>query len=119
MLDKVVLLVKAGNGGDGVVSFRRERFVPYGGADGGNGGTGGAVIIKADAGISNLNMFKNKRHYLAGNGSYGGGQKKHGKKGKTLVLTVPVGTIVLNKTIEAESDFISDLIQSGEQVVVA
>ena len=119
MIDKVVVVVKAGNGGNGAVSFRREKFVPFGGPDGGDGGDGGDVLIKAAPGMSNLNAFKHKRHYRAGNGDNGGGQKKHGKGGKPLVLTVPTGTVVLEKTQIGGNEIIVDLAQLGEQVIVA
>ena len=119
MFDRVEIVVKAGNGGNGVVSFRRERFVPFGGPDGGDGGDGGDVVIMADSGVTDLRAFKQKRVYRAGDGRNGKGKKKHGKKGENLILTVPVGTVVSYKTQIGGHGFIADLEQSGQQVVMA
>lgn len=118
MFDRVEIAVKAGNGGDGAVSFRREKFVPFGGPDGGDGGDGGDVVITADPSISSLRMFKRKRLYQAGNGGYGKGKKKHGKKGADLILRVPVGTIARDKTRINGGVLIADCEQPGQQVVV-
>ena len=119
MLDKVGILIKAGAGGDGAVSFRHERFVPFGGPDGGDGGNGGDVVIMADSGIANLGIFKRKRLYRAGDGANGKGKKKHGKRGEDLVLRVPVGTIALDKTRISSEALIADLEQLGQHAVVA
>ena len=119
MFDRVEIRVKAGDGGDGAVSFRREKFVPFGGPDGGDGGNGGNVVIMADPSITSLRMFKRKRLYRAGNGKEGMGRKKHGKEGGDLVLKAPMGTIVLDKTRESSEVLIADLEQSNQQVVVA
>ena len=83
MFDTVEIVVLAGDGGDGVVSFRREKYVPFGGPDGGDGGNGGGVVIMADASVTDLRAFKKKGRYRAGDGKKGGGQKKHGKRGQT------------------------------------
>jgi len=119
MFDWVEIVVKAGNGGNGVVSFRREKFVPFGGPDGGDGGRGGDVIIKADPAVTSLRSFKNKRYYRAIAGSGGKGKRQHGKKGQDLVLTVPIGTMVLNKLQIGGDTLIADLEETGQQVVVA
>lgn len=119
MFDRVEIVVRAGNGGDGVVSFRREKFVPFGGPDGGDGGDGGDVVIMADSGITDLHLFKQKRFYRAGDGRNGKGKKKHGKKGENLILTVPAGTVVSYKTQIGDHALIADLEQSGQQVVTA
>ena len=119
MFDRVEIVVKVGNGGDGVVSFRREKFVPFGGPDGGDGGDGGDVVIMADSGVTDLRLFKQKRFYRAGDGRNGKGKKKHGKKGKDLILTVPVGTVVSYKTQIGSHALIADLEQPGQQVVMA
>ncbi len=119
MFDRAEIVVRAGKGGDGVVSFRREKFVPYGGPDGGDGGDGGSVIIRADSSVAGLRIFKQKRFYKAANGKNGGGQKKRGKKGDDLIITVPVGTVVWNKTQIAGDALIADLEQPGQQVAVA
>lgn len=119
MFDRAEIEVKAGTGGNGIVSFRREKFVPFGGPDGGDGGEGGDVIIKADSGIDNLRMFRRRRFYRAADGNNGRGKRKHGKKGEDLILTVPVGTVVSYKTQIGSDALIADLEQPGQQVVVA
>jgi len=119
MLDRIEIEVKAGDGGDGVVSFRREKFVPYGGPDGGDGGDGGEVVIGADSSVTSLYQLKWKRFYQAGDGKNGRGKKQHGKKGKALILKVPRGTVVLSKTQIGDDALIADLEQPGQQIVVA
>jgi len=119
LFDRAEITVKAGKGGDGVVSFRREKFVPFGGPDGGDGGDGGDVVIRADSSVTSLRIFKQKRFCRAVDGKSGGGKKKHGRKGEDLVLTVPVGTVVSHKTQIGGDALIADLEQPGQQVVVA
>jgi len=119
MFDRVEIIVKAGDGGDGVVSFRREKFVPFGGPDGGDGGDGGDVLIVADSAVTSLRGFKQRRFYRAADGRDGKGKRQHGKKGEDLVLTVPVGTMVLRKLQIGGDDLIADLEQPGQQAVVA
>jgi len=86
MYDKAEIKVKAGNGGDGAVSFRREKFAPLGGPDGGDGGPGGDVVLMADQSVASLRLFKRNRLYRAGDGGSGKGQKKKGKKGVQRTL---------------------------------
>ncbi len=119
MFDRVEIVVRAGAGGDGVVSFRREKFVAFGGPDGGDGGDGGHVIIMADPAVTSLRGFKQKRFYRAADGKSGRGKRQHGKKGPNLVLTVPAGTIVLSKMQIGDDALIADLEQPGQQAVVA
>ena len=119
MFDRTGIGVKAGDGGDGAVSFRREKFVPFGGPDGGDGGDGGDVIILADSSVTSLRIFKPKRLYRAEDGKDGKGKRKHGKKGEDLILKVPVGTVVSNKTQIGGDALLADLAQPGQQVVVA
>ena len=119
MFDRAEIGVKAGDGGDGVVSFRREKWVPFGGPDGGNGGDGGDVVMVADPSVTSLKMLRHKRFYRAAKGKNGGSKKKHGRKGENLILTVPRGTAVSNKTQIGDNTIIADLEQSGQQVVVA
>jgi len=119
MFDSTEIKVRAGGGGNGIVSFRREKFVPFGGPDGGDGGRGGDVVLVADNGISSLRLFRQKRRYRAADGKDGGGKRQHGKKGEDLVIMVPVGTVVSNKTQISGSALIADLMQSGQRVVVA
>ena len=119
MFDKVEIEVKAGDGGGGVISFRREKFVPFGGPDGGDGGGGGDVIVMADSSVDSLQVFGGRRFYKASDGDDGKGKKRHGKKGENLILAVPAGTVVLRKTQIADDALIADLKQPGQQVVVA
>jgi GTP-binding protein len=118
MIDKIEIMVKSGDGGCGAVSFRREKFVPFGGPDGGDGGDGGDVVIVADTELSSLRAFRRKRIYLAADGKNGRGKRKHGKKGAALMLAVPVGTVVSFKTQMGGTAVIADLAQPGQQVVV-
>jgi len=119
MFDRVEIRVKAGDGGDGAISFRREKYVPYGGPDGGDGGDGGDVLIIADSSITNLRTFKKGRLYRAGNGENGKGQKKHGRKGINLVLKVPVGTVAWNEISGNEMELLADCEKPGQRVVLA
>jgi len=111
--------VKAGDGGDGMISFRRERYVPFGGPDGGKGGNGGNVMVKADGSVTSLREFRQKRLYRAEDGGNGGGKRKHGRSGENLVLAVPAGTVISYKTEAGTGVFIADLEQAGEEVAVA
>ena len=119
MFDQVEIVVKAGNGGDGVISFRREKYVPFGGPDGGDGGDGGDVVIKAGSDVTTLRIFKHKRLYRAADGKDGMRKRKHGKKGKSLIVPVPVGTVVSHKMQIGDDAGIADLAQPGQQIVVA
>ena len=92
--DYAKVYVKGGDGGNGVVSFRREKYVPAGGPNGGDGGRGGDVILVADPGLRTLVDFKYKRHYKAKRGEHGQGKNMHGKSGEDLIIKVPVGTLV-------------------------
>lgn len=118
MIDEIEIKIKAGNGGNGSVSFRREKYVPFGGPDGGDGGDGGDVIILADPGITSLRMFRRNKLYRAGTGEDGKGRKKHGKQGEDLILKVPVGSIALDSTVAGEV-LIADWETPGQQVIVA
>ena len=119
MFDNIGIRVKAGDGGGGVVSFRREKFVPFGGPDGGDGGEGGNVILVADASVTSLRLFKRNRLYKAADGKDGRGKKQHGKKGEDLLLRVPAGTVVSDNTRTGSEALIADLEQPGRQAVVA
>ena len=88
MFDRIEIVIRSGNGGDGAISFRREKFVPFGGPDGGDGGDGGDVVVIAREAVSGLTALQYKRHYRADDGGHGKGKKKHGKKGESLVLEV-------------------------------
>jgi len=119
MIDKVEILVKSGAGGDGIISFRREKFVPFGGPDGGDGGNGGDVIVRAEPASASLRKYRHRKRYLAGEGGNGGNKKKHGRNGSDLILSVPPGTLVTKKTVLPGEEICADLEEAGEQVVVA
>jgi len=118
VFDRAEIEVRAGAGGAGIVSFRREKYIPFGGPDGGDGGDGGDVIIRADPSVDSLRILSRKRFYRAADGRDGRGKKQHGKKGRNLVLTVPVGTVVSCKTQVSGDALIADLEQPGQQAVV-
>jgi len=115
-VDKVKLYVKAGDGGDGAVAFLREKFRPKGGPAGGDGGKGGDVIFVATKNKHTLYDLKFKKHLKAENGRPGGGKKKHGRKGKDLVVEVPVGTVVKDANT---GEIIADLTEDGQKAVIA
>ncbi|WP_101772630.1 GTPase ObgE [Peptostreptococcus faecalis] len=115
-IDKARIFVKAGNGGNGAVSFRREKYVPAGGPDGGDGGRGSSIIIEADTGLRTLMDFKYKKKYLGDNGENGAKRNRAGKNGEDTTLKVPEGTIVRD---EKTGLVIADLKKSGDKVVVA
>lgn len=114
--DQAKIYVEAGKGGNGVSSFRREKFVPMGGPDGGHGGRGGNVVLAVNPRLNTLLSFRHKTHFRAERGGNGGGQKKQGKSGQDLTVQVPPGTVVR----DAESaELLADLIKAADQVVVA
>jgi GTPase len=115
-IDSASINVKAGNGGNGAVSFHREKYVPAGGPDGGDGGRGGSVILIVEDGVRTLADFRYKRHYKAEHGGNGGGANCSGKSGEDLIIKVPVGTIVKN---EETGHIMADLTKEGQQVVIA
>ncbi|MDI3534211.1 MAG: GTPase [Thermosediminibacterales bacterium] len=115
-IDKVKIYVKGGDGGNGIVSFRREKYVPRGGPDGGDGGRGGNVVLKVDTGLHTLIDFQYKKHYKAKRGQHGSGSNKHGKSAEDMIIRVPPGTVVK----DAETgDVIADLVKPGQTAVVA
>jgi len=115
-IDKAKIFVKAGNGGNGAVSFRREKYVPAGGPDGGDGGKGASVIFEVDNDLRTLMDFKYQRKYVATPGGDGSKKRQAGKNGEDLVLKVPAGTIIRD---EATGKIIADLKEEGERAVVA
>ncbi len=119
MYDKAEIRVKAGNGGSGAVTFRREKFVPFGGPDGGSGGQGGNVVLLADQQTASLRLFKRNQLYRAGDGGDGKGQKKKGKQGDDLVLRVPIGTIVWQENMTSGRTIYGDLTENGQELIIA
>jgi len=115
-VDQVVITVQAGYGGDGIVTFRHEKFVPRGGPSGGNGGRGGSVIIRADGSLNTLVDLRYKRKYEAKKGGNGGSNDKHGKDGEDIIIRVPVGTVV---TDIASGNVIADLASDGQEFAAA
>ncbi|QNO13593.1 GTPase ObgE [Alkalicella caledoniensis] len=114
-VDKTKIYVKAGDGGHGAATFRREKYVAYGGPDGGDGGTGGSIIFRADPNINTLIDFRFKRKHKAENGVNGARKKCHGRRGENLVLNIPVGTIVR----EAQTGhLIADLSEEGQEEII-
>lgn len=115
-VDEAEITVTAGKGGDGSASFRREKFIPRGGPDGGDGGRGGSVYLEGNSGLNTLADFRHKRSYKAQNGQGGSGRQKTGKSGEDIVIRVPLGTIVS----DAETgERIGDVTEDGQQLVVA
>src|SRR5947209_20192507 len=115
-VDRVDIEVQGGRGGNGCVSFRREKYVPHGGPDGGDGGEGGSVVIVAKNGVNNLAGLSHHRFWRATSGSPGSGANKQGKSAEDLIIEVPPGTLV----IDAKAGFVlKDLTHDGESVIAA
>ena len=115
-LDQAKIFVKAGNGGSGSSSFRREKFIEFGGPDGGDGGNGGSVILIAEENLNTLIDFRFQQHFKAERGQNGMGKKKTGKAGKDLILKVPVGTQIFE---EDNNTLIDDLKKIGQKIIIA
>lgn len=115
-LDEVAIHVAAGNGGDGSASFRREKFIPYGGPDGGDGGSGGSVWLEADEGLNTLADFRHERRFRAERGENGMGSQRTGRSGRDITIFVPTGTIVRNRETGEQ---LGDLTRHGERLLVA
>lgn len=114
--DHTKIYVKAGDGGNGSIHFRREKFTPFGGPDGGDGGRGGSVYMEATSNLNTLIDYRYRQHFKAGAGAPGMRQKMHGAKGEDIVLKVPRGTVVRDA---ATNDVIADLVEDGQRVMVA
>jgi GTPase len=114
--DRANVFIQGGRGGDGCISFRREKFVPKGGPDGGDGGDGGDVVLVADPGLRDLSRFKQAAHFRAQRGTHGRGAGKHGRRGEALEIGVPVGTQVRVRETE---QLLADLAHPGASVTVA
>jgi GTP-binding protein len=115
-VDEATIEVRAGDGGNGCVSFRREKYIPFGGPDGGDGGDGGSIYMQADSSINTLVDFRHNRKFLAQRGGNGMGRNCTGKSGEDLVIRVPVGTIVHEDETE---ETIGELLRDGQQLLVA
>ena len=115
-VDEASIQVSAGNGGNGSASFRREKYIQFGGPDGGDGGRGGCVFLEGDSGLNTLVDFRHKRKYNAQNGQGGSGRNMTGKSGEDIVIRVPLGTIV---TDEETGDQVGEVTEAGQQLLVA
>jgi len=115
-VDQVKIQVLAGKGGDGCVSFRREKFIPKGGPDGGNGGNGGNVILKVDSNLRTLLDFRYRRKFKAQNGKHGQGSNCTGARGENLTIKVPPGTIIYD---DSQNEIFADLITNGQELIIA
>jgi GTP-binding protein len=115
-IDEASVVVQSGNGGNGCVSFRREKFIPKGGPDGGDGGHGGSVVFRATTRKRTLHDFWHQKHFRAPSGAHGQGRQKTGRSGKDLVVEVPPGTLIYNADT---GDLIKDFTEDGETAVIA
>jgi GTP-binding protein len=116
LVDEAEITVTAGNGGNGCIGFRREKFIPLGGPDGGDGGDGGNVWLQADENLNTLVDFRHQRAFKAQRGENGMGQQRYGKGGEDITITVPIGTVVHNVDTD---EVIGDLTRHGERLQVA
>lgn len=114
-IDEVIITVVSGKGGDGSVSFRREKFVPRGGPDGGDGGDGGSVYFRASRNLNTLVKFRGQKIFKAQSGEAGAGRQKHGKYGDDLIIDVPVGTIIRNCE---NNQVLADLTEEDQKVLI-
>jgi GTP-binding protein len=115
-VDRVTIDVQAGRGGDGCMSFRREKYVPRGGPDGGDGGDGGSIIIVAEPGVDSLSALAHRRLWRAERGAHGQGSNCHGRSAEDIILRVPPGTVVIDST---HGMVLKDLSRSGDRVIAA
>ncbi len=114
-LDLAKIKVRSGSGGNGAVSFRKEKFIEFGGPDGGNGGKGGDVIIRTQESLNTLIDFSYRRNFFAGNGKSGSGRQRHGSNGSDVILHVPIGTEILD---ESRSVLLFDLVTKDQQIIL-
>ncbi|MFC4618138.1 GTPase ObgE [Camelliibacillus cellulosilyticus] len=115
-VDQVKVYVKGGDGGNGMVAFRREKYVPNGGPAGGDGGRGGNVIFKVDEGLRTLMDFRFQRHFKAARGENGGPKNQHGRNATDLIVSVPPGTMVYD---DETGEWLADLVDHGQQAIIA
>jgi GTP-binding protein len=119
MIDRIAIAIRGGDGGNGIVSFRREKYVPRGGPDGGDGGKGGDVVFEASHSVRNLKELGRRRIYKADRGRHGQGANKHGRNAEDLVLKVPVGTQLTRIDVDGSEKPAGDLTEAGMRIVVA
>lgn len=119
MVFEKTIVVMGGHGGDGCVSFRREKYVPFGGPDGGDGGNGGDVIITGNSNLIDLSGLGRRKEFAAEDGRRGGGSRRRGRKGEDLVMSVPVGTMVFAGGLSKTGTLLADLKAPGQRVLVA
>ncbi|HTS01742.1 MAG TPA: GTPase ObgE, partial [Thermoanaerobaculia bacterium] len=115
-IDEAVIHVAGGDGGNGCVAFRREKFVPHGGPSGGDGGDGGSVTLVADASLNTLYPFRFTKRFAAGRGGHGSGNNRHGRNGAGREVAVPVGTVVRDRET---GELLGDLVSAGQTLLVA
>jgi len=115
-VDRVKIHVEAGKGGDGCLSFRREKYVPRGGPDGGDGGKGGSIVVRAEDGVNHLAALAQRKQWKAKAGGNGQGKNRHGRSAQDIIIRVPPGTVI----VDADGDFVlKDLVAAGDSVVAA
>ncbi len=114
-IDEVQINLVSGKGGDGAIHFRREKYVPRGGPDGGDGGYGASVILEAKSTLNTLSSFRNRKDFRAPDGSRGGGNNQTGRSAEDLIIYVPPGTLAYDADT---NDLLGDLVADGEQLVV-
>jgi GTP-binding protein len=115
-IDRATVRVQAGDGGSGIISFRREKFVPLGGPDGGEGGRGGSVIVRGDANLSTLLDYTYRDFWKAEAGDHGSGNNRSGRAGEDIVMPVPPGTVIRDKE---SGEFLGEILEPGHEIVVA
>ena len=115
-VDEATIKVEAGDGGNGCVSFRREKYIPRGGPDGGDGGDGGSVYLQGDSGLNTLVDFRHQRHHKAERGQNGMGRQMYGRKGQDRIVAVPVGTRVIDADTE---ELVGEVLEHGQRLLVA
>lgn len=115
-IDKAKIIIISGAGGDGMVAFRREKYVPRGGPSGGDGGKGGSVYLKADSGLNTLINFRRKRKFAAEKGENGGAKEMYGKGGEDIIIDVPLGTMVYDNDT---NELLADMVHQGQMVLIA
>src|SRR6266516_540532 len=113
-VDEAHIHIKAGDGGDGCVSFRREKYIPRGGPDGGDGGDGGSIIMVAEPDVDSLSALAHRKQWRAGRGEHGRGSQCHGRSAEDLIIRVPPGTVVMD---DIHGLVLKDLSAAGEQVI--